>query len=273
MLKRHATILLILTFFSVSNLFGQDNLRDNIVSDLLIRNLKIKQVTENWFHDSLQISPANTTIEKYNEIGQRIKRIHINHFYHKFVDDFEYNLKKNSIIKTQHYYDWNPYREIQKGDTIVKKTVFKYDINSGRNLKTKPSRLEKFQPKLTFDNYGRITERIDTIKFGYHITHYNYDINAKVVERKHYRSRHSKKPDMYSIDSLHYNLKGQLEKETNYYDIKEDEDKWEFDREVVKTFSYTQNGLILEMIKLQKHQSLKNRDLKPTVYRYEYEFY
>lgn len=61
--------------------------------------------------------------------------------------------------------------------------------------------------------------------------------------------------------------------ETNYYDIKMDKDKWEFDREVVKTFSYTQNGLILEMTKAQKYQSLKNRDFKPTVYMYEYKFY
>jgi len=170
---------------SVSNLFGQDKLSDNIVSDSLIRIHRIKQVTENWFHDSLKTSPSNTTIEKYNEIGQKIQRIHINYLYHKFIDDYEYNLKKNAIIKTQYYYDWNPNREQRKEDTIVKKTVSKYDINSGRNIKTKPSRLDLFQPRLTFDNYGRITERIDTVKCGYNITYYTYDKNDKIVGRKH----------------------------------------------------------------------------------------
>ncbi|MBL0054578.1 MAG: hypothetical protein IPP31_00010 [Chitinophagaceae bacterium] len=140
-------------------MFGQDKLRDNIVSDSLIKKLKIKQVTENWFHDSVQISPANTTIEKYNKLGQKTQRVHINYFYHKFIDDYEFNLKKNIIIKTQRYYDWNPYRESRKVDTVVKKTVSKYEINSRRRLKTKPSRLEEFQPRLIFDNYGRVTKK------------------------------------------------------------------------------------------------------------------
>ncbi len=258
---------------SVSNLFGQGKFRDNIVSDSLIRKLKIKQVTENWFHDSVQISPANTTIEKYNEFGQKTQRVHINYFYHKFIDDYEFNLKKNTIIMTQHYYDWNPYRESRKLDTIVKKTVSKYDINSGRKLKTKPSRLEEFQPRLTFDNYGRVTKRIDTVKFGYNITYYTYDKKDNLVEKKLYTSHHSEKPYLYSVDSLHYNLNGQLTKESNYYDIKMNEDKWEFDREVITTYSYTQDGLILEKTNVTKYQSLKNRDFKPTVYRYEYEFY
>lgn len=273
MLKRHTTISLILTFLSVSNLFGQDKLRDNIVSDSLILKHKIKRVTENWFHDSLQVSPANTTIEMYNEIGQKTQRIHINYPHHKFIDDYEYNLKKNTIIKTQHYYDWNHNRENQKGDTIVKKTVSKYEINSGRNLKTKSSGLDKFQPKLSFDNYGRVTERIDTVKCGYNITYYTYDKNDKIVERKHYTSHHSEKPYLFAVDSLHYNLNGQLVQEINYYDIKVNGDKWEFDREVITTYSYIKDGLITEKTNMTIYHSLTNREFKPTVYRYEYEFY
>jgi hypothetical protein len=273
MLNRHITILLTLTFISASNLFGQDKLRDNIVSDSLVRTLKIKQVTENWFHDSVQISPANTTIEKYNEFGQKTQRIHINYFYHKFVNKYEYNQKKNLIVKTQYYYDWNPYREKHKGDTILKKTVSKYDINSGRKLKTKPSRLEEFQPRLTFDDKGRLTKRIDTIKFGYNITHYTYDKKDNLLERKLYISRNSEKPYLYSVDSLHFNLNGKLIQETNFYDIKMNEDKWTFDREVITTYTYTKEGLILKKNKAEKDQSLKDRDFKPTAYRYEYEFY
>jgi hypothetical protein len=259
---------------SVSNLFGQDKLSDNIVSDSLIRMHRIKQVTENcWFHDSLKSSLANTTIEKYNEFGQKTQRTQINYLYHKFIDNYQYNQKKNVIIKTQLYYDWNPYREKRKGDTIVKKTVSKYDIDSGINIKTKPSRLDIFQPRLTFDNYGRITERIDTVKCGYNITYYTYDKTDKIVERKHYTSHHSEKPYLCAVDSFHYNLKGQLVQEINYYDIKVNEDKWECDREVDTTYIYTQNGLILEKTNVTKYQSLKNIDFKPTVYRYEYEFY
>jgi hypothetical protein len=273
MQNRHITILLMLTFISVSNLLGQDKLRDNIVIDSLVRTLKIKQVTENWFHDSIQISPANTTIEKYNEVGQKTQRIHINYFYHKFVDNYEYNQKKNVIVKTQYYYDWNPYREKHKGDTILKKTVSKYDINSGRKLKTKPSRLEEFQPILTFDDKGRLTKRIDTIKFGYNITYYTYDKRDDLLERKLYITRNSDKPSLYSVDSLYFDLNRKLIKETNYYDIKINEDKWTFNREFVTTYTYTQEGLILKKSKLEKYQSLRDRYFKPTIYRYEYEFY
>jgi hypothetical protein len=273
MLNRHITILLLLTFLSVSTLFGQDKLRDNFVSDSLIRKLKIKQVTENWFHDSLQISPANTTIEKYNEFGQKTQRIHINYFYHKFIDNYEYNQKKNLIIKTQYYYDWNPYREKHKGDTIINKTVSKFDINYGRKLKTKSSRLEEFLPKFTFDDKGRLTKRIDTIKFGYNITYNTYDNKDNLIERKLYISRNSEKPYLYSVDSLYFNLNGKLIKETNFYDIKMNEDIWTFDREVITTYTYLQEGLILKKTKVEKYQSLKDRDFKPTTYRYEYEFY
>jgi hypothetical protein len=271
--KRHTAILLILTFLSVSNLFGQNKLRENIVSDSIIRNIKIKQVTENWFHDSLKTSPANTAIEKYNEFGQKTQRILINYFYYKFIENYEYNQKKNVIIKTQHYYDWDPYREKRKGDTIVKKTITKYDFYSGRKIKTKPSPLEEFQPRLSFDSNNRITERIDTIKFGYNITYYTYDKNNKVIERKRYTSRHAKHPYLFAVDSLHYNLNGQLVRETNYYDLKITEDKWVFDREVITTYNYYQNGLIQEKTSVTKYQSLNNRDCKPTVYRYEYEYY
>jgi hypothetical protein len=273
MFRQHSSILVILTFISVSNLLGQDNLRDNIVNDSLIRVHRIKQVTENWYQDSLKKSPLNTTIEKYNESARKTQKIHINYFYHKFINDYEYNLKKNEIIKTQYCYDWNPYRERRKGDTILEKTVSKYDINTKRNLKTRHSQLEEFRPKETFDNNGRITERIDTTKLGYEIKIYNYDENGKVVERKYYRSHHSNKPFLHAVDSLQYNSIGQLIKETNYYEIKEADDKWEFNREVIKTYSYTKNGLIAEKTELTKYQSLKNRDFIPTVYSYEYEFY
>lgn len=263
---------------SVSNLFGQDKLRENIASDSLIRKLKIKQVTENWFHDSLQKSPATTTIEKYNEIGQKTQRVHINYPYLKFIDDYEYNLKKNTIIKTQHYYDWNHNREEQKGDTIVKKTVSKYDIDSKTNIKYKPSsRSGILQTILTHDSLGRLVEekieRADSVKFGNSIIKYSYDNHNNIVERKHYKTQYPKPPYLFSVDSLYYNSNGQLVKETNCYDIKIDEDKWLFEREVVTTFSYYQNGLIKEKTNVEKYQSLNKRDFKPSVYRYEYEFY
>jgi hypothetical protein len=273
MLKRYTAILLILIFWSVSNLLGQDKLIDNIVSDSLIRKLKIKQVTEKWFYDSLQRTPANTSIEKFNENGQKTQRIHINYSYHKFIDNYEYNLKKNIIVKTQNYYDWSPIIEKRMRDTIVKKSVTKYDINSGRRLKTKPSSFEKFQPKLTFDNYGRVTDRIDTIKCGYNITYYAYGANNKVIERKHYRSHHSENPYLFAVDSLYYNLNGQLVRVTNYYEITMDDGKWEFNIEVVTKYSYYGNGLVQEKSNRTNYKSLNNRDYKTTVYRYEYEFY
>jgi hypothetical protein len=258
---------------SVANLFGQDKLSDNIKSDSLIRKHKIKQVTENWFHDSLKASPANTIIEKYNEFGKKTQRTHINYFYHKFIDNYEYNQNKNEIVETQYYYDWNPYRERRKGDTIVNKTTTKYNFDNRRKIKTKLSPFERFQPRLIFDNTNRLTERIDTIKCGYNITYFTYDKNNKVIERKHYTSHHLENPYLFAVDSLHYNLNGQLVKETNFYDIKITEDKWVFDREVLTTFSYYQNGLIQEKTNVTKYESQKNRNFKPIFYRYEYEFY
>ena len=241
-LKIHTTKLLILNFMSVANLFGQDKLSDNIISDSLIRN-------------------------------QKTQRTHINYFYHKFIDNYEYNQNKNEIVETQYYYDWNPYRERRKGDTIVKKTTTKYNFDNRRKIKTKLSPFERFQPRLTFDNTNRLTERIDTIKCGYNITYFTYDKNNKVIERKHYTSHHLENPYLFAVDSLHYNLNGQLVKETNFYDIKITEDKWVFDREVLTTFSYYQNGLIQEKTNVTKYESQKNRNFKPIFYRYEYEFY
>jgi hypothetical protein len=278
MLKRHTTILLFLTFLSVSNLFGQDKLIANIVNDSLIQKLKIKQVTENWFHDSLKTSPTNTTIERYNEFGQKTKRIHINYFYHKFIDDYEYNLKKNVVIKTQHYYDWNPYREKRKGDTIVKKTVSKYYIDTKMNIKYRPSiRSRVLQTVLTHDSLNRLIEekieKADSVKFGNSIIKYAYDNRNNIIERKHYITHYPNPPYLSLVDSLHCSFNGQLVKETHYYDIKMNEDKWEFDRIVVTTYIYNQHGLILEKTNVTKHQSLKNREFKPTVYRYEYDFF
>lgn len=256
-----------------SNLFGQNKLRDNIVSDSLIRKFKIKQVTENWFHDSLKTPPANTTVEKYNEFGQKTQRIYINYLYHKFIDKYDYNKKKNLIIKTELFYDWNPYRKKRNGDTIVEKTVTKYYFNSRRKRNTKPSRLVEFHPKFTFDKNNRIIERIDTIKCGYNITTFTFDKNNHVIERKYYKTHHSETPNLFAIDSLQYNINGQLVRETNYYDIKMDKDKWKFNREVVKTYTYYQNGLVKEKVSITKHHKLSDSNFTETVSRYKYEFY
>ncbi|WP_338792578.1 hypothetical protein [Bernardetia sp. MNP-M8] len=254
-------------------MIGQDKLNDNIISDALIKKFKIKQITEDWFTDSLKALPTNTNIEKYNEIGQKTQEVNINYTYHKFINDYKYKLKKGLIIKVQHYYDWNPYRTKRKGDTIVKKTVSKYSISSKMKLKIKASRFENFQVKETFDNYGRITEKIDTVKCGYNITNYTYNRNNKLVERKYYSTHHSESPSLYAVDSLHYNLDGQLIKEASYYDIKMTEDKWVCDREVIRIYSYNQYGLIMKKNTWKIYNSLNKKELKPTIYRYEYDFY
>lgn len=272
MLKRHNFILFILAFIAISNSFGQIILDDNMLSDSLIKKHKIKQVTENWFHDSITTSPENTTIEKYNEIGQRTQRITINYFYHKYIDDYTYNLKKYIVTKTQYYYDWNPYREKKRGDTIVEKTVLKYDISTRRNLKIKPNILDKFQPRFTFDNFGRIAERIDTVKCGYISSFYTYDENGRVIERKYYELHHSENPYLFAIDSLHYNNSGQLIKQVNL-EIRMNGDKWDVEREVIETYIYNEKKLLSEKTRSHRYLLLQDSEHIPTVFRYSYEFY
>lgn len=275
MLKQHSTILLLLTCMLVSDLFGQDKLNENIVSDTLLKKLKIKKVIENWYVDSFQVSPANTNIEIYNEQGLKTQGVYINHFYHKFVENYSYNLRRGIVVMKRNYFDWNPYREKRKGDTILKKSVLKYDIITKRNKKTKLGKLEEFKPEQTYDRNGRLIIRIDSTKFGYSTTTFDYRTDNKIVERKQYIIRLSRDTLLNSVDSLYYNINGQKIKEINYYDFKLQQGIWKHGREVITTFSYMNDGLILSKTKETKFLMLTQKDTIPnvTIYKYEYEFY
>lgn len=269
----YKVLLYLLICLPVQGSIAQNELREPLVDDSLILKHRIQQVTENWFHNSLQESPANTTTELYNEAGQRTQRIYINYTYHKFVDHFEYNEKKHVIIQKQHYHDWNPHREKRKGDTLVKKKVFTYDLSSKRNVKAKNGSLDTFEPILTFDRMARITTRKDTVKCGYNITHYSYDKNNRVVERIHYTTRHDEPPKLVSIDSLQYNPEGRLVKEINYHSPSTSENNRSFDREVITIFRYFPNGLLEEKTIQKIYNTQTDAGLISSVYKYSYTFY
>jgi hypothetical protein len=257
----------------ITTLFGQTNLAPGIISDSLIQKMKIREVTENWFTSTNWLNPANTSYEQFNENGNRILRVHINYFYHKFVNHYLYDYKKGVIIDQQEYYDWNPYREKRKGDTLVKKSINKYYISTKQNIKTKPNGSDRFTTSTSYDSSGQITQQIDSIKFGYSITNFTFDNYGRLTERKNYVTRNSEKPRLVRIDSLFYHTNSYLiSKETIYYSIRQINEQNIYDRVVQTSYKYNDVGLIIEKENLEQYLSLNNSPT-PTIHKYEYKFY
>lgn len=270
---RRTTLTFILTLTTMSELPGQEQFPNQITPDSVVKKLKIRQVTENWFTSSSETVPSNTTCDLFDEFGNRIQRMHINYLYHKFINNYLYDYKKGVIIDRQEYYDWNPNREKNKGDTVIKKSVHQYFITTNKSTKVKPSGIDKFSKKYSYNAEGKIIQQIDSIKFGYETTYFTYDNNGQLNERRRFISRFSEKAHLESIDSLFYNSNSLIiSKEINYYNIRNNESQIVYDRVVERKYKYNELGLLIEKEILEKYLSL-NGASKPTIYRYDYEFF
>ncbi|MEI9809928.1 MAG: hypothetical protein WDO16_19800 [Bacteroidota bacterium] len=272
MLKRYF-LLMIFSLTVFSDLFGQTKLKDNLVADSVILKLKVKQITENGFGNINDQNPYWATFEAFDTTGRIIKRTFINYGYHKFVYDFKYNTRKNEIIVTEKYFDWGSHREKNKNDTTVKTSTEKYNLRTKGYKDFKSSGFKEFQAILTKDISGRLIQSKDTIKFGYQITYYQYDDKNHLVERKRLITRQSGNPELFSLDSLTYNSKGQRTKEVNYFDFKIENGITKHDREVETIFNYENNGLLKERLITTKYLSFKKSKPGTTIFRYEYLFY
>jgi hypothetical protein len=261
-----------------SNTFGQTKLKSNFVDDSTILLVKIKQVTQNWFtNDKPNQIPSQTTIEMFDTTGKITKRIYTNNTYHKFVSDFTYDERKNVVKVKEKYFDWNPYREKHKNDTILKTSTEKYNLKTKVDDNFKQSRFNHFQTKLIRDSLGRIIQSTDTIElFGYKLTHYQYNNNGNLIEIKHFVIRHSETPELFAIDSFAYDINGQKIKEINCFDFKKKDGIEQHDKEVVTLFQYNDMGLLTEKLITTKYLSLKEEphfNPNSNLYKYEYSFY
>lgn len=261
------------TLTILSDAFGQTKLKDNLVSDSTIFKLNIKQITENGFGNINAPNPYWATFETFDTIGRITQRTSINYAYHKFVYDFKYNNRGNEILVTEKYYDWSPYREKNKNDTILKTSTEKYNLKTKKAKDFKPIRFSQFQTKLTMDSIGRVIQSTDTIKCGYKKTYFQYDDKGNLIEIKHFVTRHSEKPELFAIDSLSYDIKGKKIKEVNYFGFKTNDGIEKHDREVETIFQYNDQGLLKEKLITTKYLSLKDSKPDSTLYRYEYSFY
>jgi len=251
---RHFIQILVFLFTCIATSSGQNNLATHIISDSVVQKMKIKKVTENWFTNPGEAKPANTTYEQFDEKGNRILRVHINYFYHKFIHKYSYDYKRGIIADNQEYYDWNPYREKNRDDTILKKSVTKFYISTKQNIKTKPGGLNRFATTLSHDSSGNVFQQTDSIKFGYKTIYFVYGANGLLCERKCFISRHSEKPQLVSIDSLFYIPNSlSLSKEISYYGIEKDEHQFKYNRAVQTTYKYNDAGLIIEKAILEKY--------------------
>lgn len=256
-----------------SKALGQNPFPRTILVDSLVRNYKIKQVTEHWFLDTLKSSSANTTIENYNSIGQITDRIYINYLHHKFVDSYTYHPLKKEVTEIRVFYNWNHHIEKRKGDTIVKKTVTTYDMITGNIAHSKSSLFESYVPKFNYDTNGRIVMRTDTLKLGHLFTYYSYNNKGKVLERKQYTKHPNKEMRLNLVDSFFYNEQGLLTKELSFGDIETVGETWNFGNISSSTMRYYPNGLLAEKRCLSQYPKVHHSENTPTVYRYEYVFY
>lgn len=269
-MQKRYVILLVLTMTILSNAFCQSQLIDNLVADSTIFKFRIKQVTENGWGSIQTPKPYWTTIEKYDTIGRLNQRVSINYAYWKFVYDFIYDNNKLLKVITR-YYDWNPYIEKSKNDTILKTSEKRYSFDKKKKKKQDP--FDDFQTKLSIDSVGRIVKSIDTIKCGYSIVYYKYNENGNLTERKYYITRHDDPPELFEIDSLVYNTKKQKIKETHYLDFTEINGTAKHQREGETIYTYDNLGLLKERLNTTKYLSLKDSTPSLTMYKYEYEFY
>ena len=252
---------------------GQAQLPRQITPDSIVKKLHIRQVTENWFTGVGDDHPANTTYELFDESGNRIQRVHINYFYHKFINNYSYDRKKGVVVDKEEYYDWNPYREKNKGDTVLKKSRHKYPVAAKKDAKSKAAGINEFSSGRIYDTEGKLIQQTDSIKFMYETTYYTYNNNGQLNEKKQFISRFSEKPQLNRIDSFFYNTNSTLiSKEINYFDIKTTGDKIIYDRVVERRYTYNVQGLVIEKEVEEKYLSL-NRSSKPSFYKYEYRFF
>lgn len=257
----------------MTELPGQKQLPDQIIPDSIIKKMKIRQVTENWFTGPEETSPGNTTYDLFDEFGNRIERMHINYYYHKFITNYAYDYKKGRIIVREAYYDWSPNKQKHKGDTVLKKSVSKYFLATRKSINAKPNGIDTFSQKLLYNTEGKVVQQTDSIKFGYATTYLAYNNNGQLTERRLFISRFSEPPQLEQIDSLFY-LPGSplISKEINYYDIRNNERQVIYDRVIERNYKYNESGLLIEKEILEKYLSL-NRPFKPTIYKYDYKFF
>jgi len=247
-----------------TDVFGQTKLKDNLVDDSTILKLKIKRVTENWYTDIQNANPSQTTIEVFDTTGNITQRTHINYTYHKFVSDFIYNEKKGKIKVVEKYYDWNPYREKNKNDTILKTTIEKYNLSTKENVDFKRNTLNQFHTKVLSDSLGRIIQSTDTIKCGYQISYYQYDDKSNLVKMKSYIIHHSERPELSVAISFYYDTKGRKIKEVKHFDFKKIDVEEKNGGEEITEYQYNEFGLIKEKVILKSDK---------TIYKYDYLFY
>lgn len=278
MLKLRILIVLIAIclLLNHSSLLAQRILVGTMIHDSLVRKLRIKQVTKNWY-SAQEERPSNTTIEFYNQAGYRTKRIFINHLYYKFIHDYIYNFKRDVLKVKEYYFDWNPHREKRKGDTILKKKTYKYGIQLKRKLGTKPNVIEEFKSKKRIDKKGRLIELIDSVKFGYRITQFQYDERERVssTEIKIHLLQLSRDTILYSRHNFHYNSKGFVSKELNYFDFKLENGMWRHSGEENMDYIYSNEGLVLEATRENRNSVGEKYENLPIVskFKYSYEFY
>ena len=93
MQMRHSILLFTFFIITITDSFGQEQPAKPILIDSIVKKFKIRQVTENWFTSLGMTKPSNTTYDIYDELGNRLQRVHINYFYHKFISTYFLNLK------------------------------------------------------------------------------------------------------------------------------------------------------------------------------------
>ena len=269
-MQRTVLLTLMFSLSTLCGLMGQGP--GQIIADSVVKKMKIRQVTENWFTNLNETKPANTTYEIFDSAGNRLQRVHINYFYHKFVNNYSYNYKKGIIIEQQEYFDWNPYREKNKGDTILKRSTHKYAITA-KNKKNSRGGIDRFTPRLLYDTAGKLVQRTDSIKFGYQTTHFSYNDNGQLIERKISVSRFSATPRLESIDSLFYVGNTHLvNKEISYYNIKENGGQLIYDRMVETRYSYNEYGLPDSKEVFDRYLTIDNKT-GPSKFKYHYSFF
>lgn len=262
MLHTHRILFLILGLLICSDIMSQDKLMENMVADSLVKNLKIKKVTEDWCIGENGGKIANTKFERYDQAGYRSQRVHINYTYDKCVWDYKYKFRKAIVVERGKCYDWNPYREKSGADTIVRQSKKQYRRSTGfRIFKRKPS-LAKYKTRVSFDGLGRVKQTVDTVKGGSNIWLNFYDEKGQLFKKEYHISERSYK-EFILVDSLFYDINGVLSKMVTYHI--EDRNKF------ITTFEYNRYGLIAEKKVLKIYTS--NKRPETTFYRYRYEFY
>jgi hypothetical protein len=271
---RQCILLFVFALSTLSDTFGQLKLRENLVADSTAIKHRISMVIQDWFTGSApDLEPAQTTTEYFDSTGRIIRRTYINYTYDRYESDFIYHKKKSFVrIKTTRY-DWNPFRETRKGDTIVTRSVEKYDLLTGIRYDLRRTRFALFQPLLIMDTMSRVVQSADTIKFGYDIARYQYDSTGNLVEIRHFETRFSEEHELQMVYNYTYNDHGQIAKMILWTGYNRKDGYQMPGKEVETDYRYNDQGLLSEMLITTSHLSLKHNEPGTVVYRYRYGFH